>query len=244
MIFLATFIPSSALALSLPSHQVVCKPQIDPAKPQYIVAYGSLMAKASRNSTISETQATPIWIDGFERGWFYRSSVYSHTAPMTYLGAIAQPNAHFNAILVRIGVSVKRGIENLDRRETNYCRQRVKRDRIKPWWGAVQLGEPDAQIWIYYVQKPQPPNVQYPIFQSYLDITLSGAIEIDPTSEFGQQFIQTTTYWSSFWVNDRPQPERAIETPIPRIQIDRILGTTAPTNRYILSRSKRRLSYF
>ena len=54
-----------------------------------------------------------------------------------------------------------------------------------------------------------------PIVQSYVDICLSGCLEIEATfplakeAEFAETFLKTSTDWSKYWVNDRIYPRRA-----------------------------------
>jgi hypothetical protein len=74
---------------------------------------------------------------------------------------------------------------------------------------------PSGQIWIY-VNKPAslaPPDAEHPITQSYVDIFITGCLELqprvsDPGLDLVEQCVRTTSGWSKHWVNDRLQPRR------------------------------------
>ena len=58
-----------------------------------------------------------------------------------------------------------------------------------------------------------PPDAENPIVQSYVDIFITGCLELqarvaDPDLDFVAQCVRTTDGWSKHWVNDRLQPRR------------------------------------
>merc|ERR1740129_599009 len=57
----------------------------------------------------------------------------------------------------------------------------------------------------------QPPSPEFPICQSYVDIVVGGALELEEarsTPDFALNIILTTHGWSRNWVNDRVVPYR------------------------------------
>ena len=211
-----------------------CHPNVDESQNQYIIGYGSLMQTASRLRTTPNSRirvGLPVKLKGFERGWFVRGSSY---APATYLGASEAPDnsnpddVWMNAILYK--VASKSQIKATDRRERGYCRTRVNPERL------VMLATQDiplGEIWIYVVQdkRKYPVSVEYPIIQSYMDIFLSGCLEVEATFEidrFSQDCIRTTTGWSEYWVNDRLYPRRPFLYQPQAIAIDLLLEETVP----------------
>ena len=69
--------------------------------------------------------------------------------------------------------------------------------------------QPHEKIWIY-VPQPQyclEADVDHPILQSYVDTVLQGCLQWGG-ERMAQQFIQTTTSWSSFYLNDTPSSRR------------------------------------
>lgn len=78
---------------------------------------------------------------------------------------------------------------------------------------------PDGKFWIYLNQfdekntlEDNVPSKAFPVVQSYVDICINGCLEIEgnyPTAEgFTRNFIETTSHWNEFWVNDRLYPRR------------------------------------
>ena len=100
-----------------------------------------------------------------------------------------------------------------DAREMSYCRVAVAPASIHM---LDRSTVPSAsQIWIY-VNKPEslaPPDAENPIVQSYVDIFITGCLELqprvaDPRIDFVAECVRTTDGWSKHWVNDRPMPRR------------------------------------
>lgn len=189
-----------------------CHPAIDPTKTQYIVGYGSLMEKASKErSTPDAGPNHPVLVKGYQREWNTKGDDIGFST--TYLGVTIDAEAVMNAaIYIDPDVS---DIEATDEREEYYCRDAVATDAVTLLDGTELLT--NHQIWIYY-NKPDsrvPPSARWPIVQSYVDIFLNGCIELedkvittDGNASFSRQCILTTEGWSQYWVNDRLYPRR------------------------------------
>ena len=201
----------AALALGLaqagPAGADDCHPALDPSKPQYIVGYGSLMQSSSKRMTEPNAGINlPILVTGFQRAW-NTHGVY----PTTYLGVQPSKSARMAAALYRD--FLHDGKLGADAREIDYCRAAVAPASIE-MLDASTVPSP-SQVWIY-VNKPEslaPPDAENPIVQSYVDIFITGCLELqprvaDPDLDFVAQCVRTTEGWSKHWVNDRPMPRR------------------------------------
>ncbi|MDQ8039858.1 MAG: hypothetical protein AAGB33_00135, partial [Cellulomonas sp.] len=182
-----------------------CHPKPNFVKTQYIIAYGSLMQQKSKNSTDSSSgKNKPVEVYGYQRGWFAKG--VSTGFSTTYLGIIKNRNAHFNSTIFPLATADS--LKNYDKREKYYCRVAVPKKDIHPL-DCSQL--PNGEFWIYEL-KPSyyaEPSAKYPIVESYVDIFLSGCLEIQDKfnlNNFAAECIATTNNWSSHWVNDRIYP--------------------------------------
>ena len=72
----------------------------------------------------------------------------------------------------------------------------------------------------------QPPSVEFPILQSYIDVCLSGCLEHGEA--FAREFVETTFKWSPFWLNERELARRPWLRNQQYIQIDRLLAEEVP----------------
>jgi hypothetical protein len=207
-----------------------CHPKIDPRAPQYVIGYGSLMEEASKDRTAPNTGANlPVMVTGYERAWHLRGSGVGFGT--TYLGVQVKPGASMVAALYRNFAD--QGILDTDQRESDYCR-----DEVDP--GALRMLNGSAvpetgQIWIY-VSKPEAvvaPSADYPILQSYVDIFITGCLQVaervvDGNEDFARQCITTTSGWSPHWVNDRLLPRRPFIHQPNAAEIDRLLFENVP----------------
>jgi hypothetical protein len=202
---------AASLALGLiqagPARAVDCHPAVDPSSPQYIVGYGSLMQSSSKRMTEPDAGSNlPILVTGFQRAW-NTHGVY----PTTYLGVRPSKSARMAAALYRDFFDD--GKLGADAREIDYCRVAVAPASIE-MLDSSTVPTP-SQIWIY-VNKPEslaPPDAENPIVQSYVDIFITGCLELqarvaDPDLDFVAQCVRTTDGWSQHWVNDRLLPRR------------------------------------
>ena len=205
----------------------ICHPTPNPQFPQYIVGYGSLMETTSKNNTDRTSgENRPVMIDNYQRGWFAKG--LSVGLSTTYLGIVKHSNAHFNGTIFRL--ATPNTIQNYDKREKYYCRVAVPIASIHP---LDHHPLPKGQFWIYEI-KPEfmaEPSEKYPIVESYVDIFLSGCLEIEKKfhlNDFIAECINTTTDWSPHWVNDRIYPRRPFVFEPNALTIDKALADKLP----------------
>jgi len=200
-----------------------CHPQINPSLPQYIVGYGSLISEDSKRKSVKNAgDNIPVNITGYRRGWFLKGPVAKYSS--TFLGATPAANQRINGVVFNLPDINE--LFAIDRREKRYCRQLVGLNSIQ---SLVETPLPQAQYWIYIPETGQIAlaNKQYPIIQSYMDIFLSGCIQIEKKyqlNDYARQCITTTTDWSQHWVNDRIYPRRPWVSTPEATTIDKLLS--------------------
>ncbi|PHQ79208.1 MAG: hypothetical protein COB66_07345 [Coxiella sp. (in: Bacteria)] len=198
-------------AYAVPTFANNCHPLVDMHKPQLIIGYGSLMQEASKKRSDPDVSANyPVLVRGFKRGWFLYACNDRPGFSTTYLGVTPNPDAHINAVVYKLNGA--KTIQAYDAREKGYCRVRVKPSDIK-FLALLPKNMQNGQIWIYNSQQGliKTPTKNCPIVQSYVDIFLSGCLELQKKYTlpgFAKQCITTTSDWSSHWVNDRLYPRR------------------------------------
>jgi hypothetical protein len=205
-----------------------CHPPVNSHQPQYIIAYGSLIETVSKNTTSRENgENQPVWIEHYQRGWFSKGISIGFST--TYLGVIKDKNVGFNGAIFR--VLNNRAFKDFDAREKYYCRVLVPIHAIH-LLNAKKLHA--GQYWIYEM-KPEflsPPSSNYPIVQSYVDIFLSGCLQMEEKfhlKNFAARCVQTTRDWSVHWVNDRIYPRRPMVYQAKALAIDALLQQQIPT---------------
>jgi hypothetical protein len=173
---------------------------------QYIFGYGSLIESQSRTTTsTSASYASPVNVAGIQRGWFGRLSGVALSP--TYLAAVFDPNSNCNGVIFKVS---EQQLETFDKHEAGYRRERINPKNI------AMLDEskpaPEGDIWFYTVTEKCFASPEFPIIQSYVDICLSGCLEIEATfplakeAQFAEEFLKSSTDWSRYWVNDRTRP--------------------------------------
>ena len=204
-----------------------CHPLPNISKAQYIIAYGSLMETKSKNGTDSTSgKNRPVSVNNYQRGWFSRGDETGLST--TYLGVIKNLNAYFNGTIFPLATSAS--LKNYDKREKYYCRVSVPKKYIHTL-DCSSL--PEAEFWIYVI-KPEfmaNPSEKYPIVESYVDIFLSGCIEIEHKfhlKNFAADCVSTTSHWSTHWVNDRIYPRRPFAFEPNALEIDTLLKKRVP----------------
>lgn len=204
-----------------------CHPEIDLSRPQYVIGYGSLMEAASKRMTEPDAGTNlPVSVTGFQRSW-NTHGVY-HT---TFLGVRPVSSARMIAALYRD--FPKDGKLGADSRERSYCRVSVNPTSVRMLDGST-VPSP-GQIWIF-VTKPDlvaAPDGQYPIVQSYVDIFISGCLQLqarvsEANVDFVEQCVRTTGGWSKHWVNDRIYPRRPFMYQPNAWNIDQYLNKLLP----------------
>ncbi|MDO9102071.1 MAG: gamma-glutamylcyclotransferase family protein [Candidatus Nitrotoga sp.] len=209
------------------NHSGNCNAAPDPAKAQYIIGYGSLMQDESRKRTTPNANtAYPVKVNGYQRGWFTKGSGIGFST--TFLGVVQSKESALNAAIYLIDVTE---ITTMDKREFSYCRLAVEPENYSLLKQNIPLSP--GQTWIY-VNKPDTiatANRRYPIVQSYVDIFLSGCLELEQRFElkdFAKQCLFTTSNWSTQWVNDRIYPRRPFIYQPKAGRIDQLLKEHLP----------------
>ena len=217
-----------SLMLLLPLHaNASCHPTPDPQQAQYLIGYGSLIQTQSKQKTDSSSGPNrPVRVYGYHRGWFAKGTEVGYST--TYLAVSPQAGDHFNGTLFQLNQADS--INNYDAREKYYCRVAVDPNSIHP---LTQEKPPKAQFWIYVI-KPNliaPPSEKFPLVQSYVDIFLSGCLEIENKFKlkgFAAECVKTTSNWSVYWINDRLYPRRPFVCEPKAGQIDELLKRQIP----------------
>ncbi|CAG9931378.1 gamma-glutamylcyclotransferase family protein [Candidatus Nitrotoga arctica] len=209
------------------NHSGNCNAAPDPAKMQYIIGYGSLMQDESRRRTTPNANISyPVKVNGYQRGWFTKGSGVGFST--TFLGVVQSKESALNAAIYTIDVTE---ISTMDKREFSYCRLAVGSENFSLLKQDIPLSP--GQTWIY-VNKPDTiatANRRYPIVQSYVDIFLSGCLELEQRFElkdFARQCLVTTSNWSIQWMNDRIYPRRPFIYQPKAGQIDQLLNEHLP----------------
>jgi len=205
-----------------------CRSEADPARPQFVVGYGSLMEEASRRRTSPRAgPAHPVELSGFRRGWFERGASVGFST--TYLGVRPDAQGRMNAVVYAVDVEE---VAATDARESSYCRTSVPLGHIAMREGSFSLPG-NAQAWIYATdpRRIAPPDARYPIVESYVDLFLSGCLEQEERFQlegFARECIASTAGWSEHWVNDRIYPRRPFVHQPRAGEIDRLLSSSLP----------------
>lgn len=198
-----------------------CHPKVDAKLNQYIIGYGSLIQEHSkRKSNPLVGENVPIDVHGFKRGWFHHGHPPNY--PMTYLGVVPDPFSHFNGIYFQL-TNVD-ALYDYDHRERGYCRLEVAKSQMTM---LIDNPLPEGQYWIYISRtEDNRPTKSLPIAQSYVDIFLSGCLEIENRYQlhsYAKDCLYLTSYWRSPWVNDREVPLTGLEPIENRNQVDDLL---------------------
>ena len=176
---------------------------------QLIFGYGSLVESQSRAAiSPSALYASPVNVIGLQRGWFGRLGGVSLST--TYLAAAPEPNSNCNGVVFKVS---QQQLEAFDKHETGYKREKIDQNNITMLDGSKSAVEGD--IWFYTNTEKHLASPEFPIVQSYVDICVSGCLQIEAAyplakeAEFAETFLKTSTKWSKYWVNDRIYPRRA-----------------------------------
>lgn len=92
---------------------------------------------------------------------------------------------------------------------------------------------PEGEFWIYVNRATNiaPPSTALPIVQSYVDVFLSGCLQIERNYSidgFTRECVRSTGGWSKHWVNDRIYPRRPLAEQPNAKAIDTLLDTELP----------------
>jgi cation transport regulator ChaC len=224
--------PSEQKSVPAPAPTGDCHPVPNAQSSQYIIGYGSLMQNASKSRTDPNTgESIPIIVHGFSRRWNAQGSSVGYST--TFLGVAVDPPSSFNAIVYQLNsADVPKTMKSYDDRESWYCRVKVDFSQID----FVKSGaatDANGEYWIY-INKPEftaKPNNDYPIVQSYVDIFISGCLEVEDKyglTGFAASCIDSTADWDKSWVNDRIYPRRPFLYEPKASRIDKILAAQVP----------------
>lgn len=181
----------------------------------YIFGYGSLINSSSRDKTGNTGRVFPVTVSGFQRGWIFPIPEQATTV----LGVTKKSNAKCNGVLVEISETE---LKKFDEREEGYLRIMIKPNTISGY-------KPNGKTWIYINQNIKRPTKKKPLIQSYIDVVLAGCLQFNQA--YAISFVNTTSFWSNHWVDDRKQPiySRAMEYDQKIFdKIDHILKQIAP----------------
>jgi hypothetical protein len=213
--------------LSQPTFAQICHPKINPQLPQYIIGYGSLIDEPSKKRTDPSAQESfPVVIKGYKRSWSVHGTLPGLNT--TFLSVFEDNHSSFNGVIYKL--SHPENIQQYDIRERSYCRKELRQDTLKVPSSVL----PDQkQIWIYIStqKRHEPPTIDYPIVQSYVDIFIRGCIQIEEKYKikyFAKDCIQSTEQWSNHWVNDRIFPRRPFLYEPYAYKIDALVKETLP----------------
>lgn len=204
-----------------------CHPSIDKNAQNYLIGYGSLMQRESREQTTPDIiDVYPIELIGYKRVWGLRKVRHKST----FLTIFKDENASVNAVYYPIN---EHDILATDLREIGYCRVQVGMKNLKPL-GLKNL--PKGTYWVYIQDAKQIkfPTTKHPIIQSYVDIFINGCMDIASTyqvKDFTKHCITKTGGWpkpeSGAWINDRVHARRPMLIPN-ALKIDNLLNNYFP----------------
>lgn len=171
----------------------------------YIIGYGSLLNRSSLNRTLPQVEKIePIYLNQYCRYWHANENI-TPTFSSTFLGVSKSEHSRINCIIFEIEESF---LPVIDKREFLYHREQVNLNDIEFTSNQFEINT-DDNIWIYITDKPSLASKEFPIIQSYVDVCLSGAMQLEEEfnlENFAIDFIKTTKQWSPSWVNDRIFP--------------------------------------
>lgn len=179
----------------------------------YIFGYGSLIDAESRAKTGFAGKGFPVRVQGIQRAWCQTSLQFR----MATVGIHFQEGFSCNGVLFPI---LAHELPLFDQREANYDRKSLPLSAVEFLENQPPL---PGKIWMYIPKKSSVPSPTCPLVQSYIDVCLSGCLEIGEA--FAKEFIETTDLWSSHWLNDRQRPHypRFMETLPWQEKIDALL---------------------
>lgn len=197
---------------------------------QYIFGYGSFIEQSSRMRTSpAAMDVLPARVRGYARGWWARTGAIGFTT--TFVGATPEKSSSVNGVIYTVSEAE---LKASDERELGYKRVDVTKDLEILSGGST----PKGNVWIYVnVFKPGEmekslPTPQYPIVESYVDICLTGCLQIEQgfpdAGDFASEFITSTQKWSKYWENDRVNPRRPFVTVPQYAAIDALLQRHLP----------------
>jgi hypothetical protein len=197
----------------------------------YIFGYGSLIEQSSRlRTTPRAIYVLPANVVGFARGWWARTPSTGFST--TFAGAIPDPSASINGVVYAV---TQQELEDTNKREKGYTPTDIT--------GQIEIlsgdYKPKDKVWMYVndfkpgEREKSLPSPQFPIVQSYVDICLTGCLQIEgafpnDAGGFARKFIESTQAWSNYWENDRVNPRRPFVSVPAASSIDDLLHELLP----------------
>lgn len=186
------------------------------------------MKKTSLQRTLPfVNEIEPIYLNNYVRSWNALEDK-TVTVSTTYLGINKVLDKKTSGVIFEVEHQF---LSTLDKREFLYTREKVAFENIEFLANNKLDIQPEDEIWIYITSNPQKPSKKSPIIQSYVDVCISGCMELEEEfnlENFAQNFIQQTTNWSDHWVNDRIFPRAPhIHEPM-AYNIDKLLFANVP----------------
>ena len=172
----------------------------------YILGYGSLFNHESRKQSSNlDVPSHHVRLRGWQRIWHAQSEIEQQT----YLGVEPCSNGTLNAALLPIPAFTP----ELIKREQDYDFVSIQKDEID-LIAEIDAAENDTSprvelesrpIWLCLPKFVGEPNQQLPVYQSYVDTCLAGALELGGQTAL-EEFISTTQGWHHNWQDDRHAP--------------------------------------
>jgi cation transport regulator ChaC len=165
----------------------------------HLFGYGSLISRESRHRTATTGDSMPVRIRGLQRAW----NIIAPEMKMAGVGVTLDESASCNGVLMEIDESELAAFDRRELESTNYSYQRLQIPTGKITGLTAEISDL-AQVWAYIVKKTSTPTSEFPIVQSYVDVILTGCLEIG--EEFAIEFIRSTAGWERPWIDDRANP--------------------------------------
>jgi hypothetical protein len=157
-----------------------------------------LIEQASRlRATPSALYVLPARARRYARGWWARTGAAGFST--TFVGAIPEKSSSINGVIYAVN---EEELHDTDERERGYTREDIASHLEILSGDSVPKGE----IYIYLnkfedgQREKSLPTRDFPIVQSYVDICLTGCLQIEKgfpdAAGFAREFIETTQEWS------------------------------------------------
>merc|ERR1719330_223428 len=202
-----------------------------------------------------------VRVEGVRRGWYapgnLQASKVSNFASVdakdwaaqsldvapTYLGAVADDAASMYAVVYKVTAEEIAATDEREDKWGNYLKLWLDLTKVTRLNGGDAFPD-DAKI-RWYGDKPErvtTPTVQSPICESYVDVWLSGAVELEAANsvkDYVKNVINSTYGWSPHWANDRPTPYRPFTREPDAGRVSSELLAVATSNANIVSADAR-----
>jgi len=189
----------------------------------YLIGYGSLLSHDSRSRFSNVICPNiPVVVQGWRREWLARGLAEFQTG----LGVSQVELAYLNAVLLPI----EQISDALRQREQDYQFIQVDHTAVSAAQASpialAELAKISAdpvhkKIWICANLHKHQANIDYPIYQTYLDTCLVGCFDSN-IDGFAVEFIQNTHFWQHGWINDRHQAKYPRAAEVSQQQYERI----------------------